>query len=549
MIGRGWGAVIAAGAVLAVPWLDAPRAAAAECAASTSAADLDAFFAADDAGGLAGGDYPHAYALPDGRTLWLFQDAFVGADDDLSGDGFAHNAALIQTGNCFALLPTSGGHGTSWLGSWVEETLGQWFWPLDAEVGADGNLWLFLADVRNPNGNGAATGAEPVATWRARFRLPDLEFIDMEQAADSSSALFGYSIVSDDEWTYLYGHCYRQFVPGEEFGFDPSCSHHAYLARVPKGELGWRPYYWTGTGWSSERADREPVLTGATSMPVSVERFGDVYVAASDEGDWFGSDVVMRTAPAPHGPWTEVLRYTPETKCGPECNNYGAFILPRLENDQLVIAHSNNAWNMHRDAFGNASLYRISVRAVGVPGVPGAPDEVAEAPASTVATTVATTGPATAATLGTSPVETEQPALTVETVEVLESPDAAPRWNDRVLLGLRLVGLGLVTAVAAAATLGFMTSARRMAPTRRRRALARLRADGATRVHGRPSQTFQWSSPASIRGPSAFQADALPTELLDRIGGELALDRVSGELALDRVSGELALDRENEPAT
>jgi hypothetical protein len=27
-----------------------------------------------------------------------------------------------------------------------------------------------------------------------------------------------------------------------------------------------------------------------------------------------------------------------------------------------------------------------------------------------------------------------------------------------------------------------------------------------------------WSSPASIRGPSAFQADALPTELLDRGG-------------------------------
>ena len=148
----------------------AAAAAAAECAASTSAADLDAFFGADDAGGLAGGDYPHAYALPDGRTLWLFQDAFVGTDGDLTGDGFAHNAALVQDGNCFALLPTSGGRGTSWLGSWVEETLGQWFWPLDAEVGADGHLWLFLAEVRNPNGNGAATGAEPVATWRARSR-------------------------------------------------------------------------------------------------------------------------------------------------------------------------------------------------------------------------------------------------------------------------------------------------------------------------------------------------------------------------------------------
>ena len=307
VIGRGWGAVFALGAILTVSWADAPRAAAAECAASTSAADLDAFFAADGAGGLAGADYPHAYALPDGRTLWLFQDAFVGADGDLVDDHFAHNAALIQTGSCFSLLPTSGGQGTSWLGSWVEEALGQWFWPLDAEIGADGNLWLFLAEVRNPNRSGAATGAEPVATWRARYRLPDLELLDMEQAADSSSSLYGYSIVSDNDWTYLYGHCYRQFVPGEEYGFDPSCSPHAYLARVPKGQLDRRPYYWTGTGWSRLRdGPRARVDRPSASMPVSVERFGDVYVAASDEGDWYGGDIVIRTAHAPQGPWTEV---------------------------------------------------------------------------------------------------------------------------------------------------------------------------------------------------------------------------------------------------
>jgi hypothetical protein len=96
---------------------------------------------------------------------------------------------------------------TSWIGSWVEDELDHWFWPLDAEVGADGHLWLFLAEVRNPNGSGAAHGAQPVATWRARYRLPDLELVDLEPARDASSALFGYSIVSDDDWTYLYGHC------------------------------------------------------------------------------------------------------------------------------------------------------------------------------------------------------------------------------------------------------------------------------------------------------------------------------------------------------
>ena len=324
------------------------RVAAADCVASSSAADLDAFFGGPDAAGMAGADYPHAYALPDGRTLWMFQDAFFGNDDQLGDDLFAHNAALVQTGDCFELLPSSGGSGTSWIGSWVETGLAHWFWPLDAEIGADGNLWLFLAEVRNPNGSGATAGAEPVATWRARYALPDLELIDLEPAADPSGALFGYSIVSDDEWTYLYGHCYRQFAPGSSAGFDPACSPFAYLARVPLGQLDHPLEYWAGTGWTTDPATRAPVLTGRQSMPVSVERFGDGYVAVSDENDWFGSAVVVRTAVAPQGPWTEALRYTPDTKCGDRCNNYGAFVLPHLEDGQVVIAHSNNAWNMER---------------------------------------------------------------------------------------------------------------------------------------------------------------------------------------------------------
>ena len=275
---------------------------AADCAASTSATDLDAFFAADDAAGMAGGDYPHAFGLPDGRTLWMFQDAFFGGDGLLGNDLFAHNAALVQTGACFRALPSSGGSGTAWVGSWVETGLSHWFWPLDAEVGADGNLWLFLAEVRNDNGSGAAEGAEPVATWRARFRLPDLALVDLEPASDPSAALFGYSVVSDDAFSYLYGHCYRQFVPGDDDGFDPSCSPSAYLARVPKGALDDPLEYWTGSGWSADPSAKAPVLTGRRSMPVSVERFGDVYVAASDEDDWFGSAVVIRTATAPRGP-------------------------------------------------------------------------------------------------------------------------------------------------------------------------------------------------------------------------------------------------------
>ena len=367
----GRGLLIAGCLVSALLVSTSHSASAAECADSSDVEGLNAFLQGDDAAGLAGADYPHAIDLPDGRTLWYFQDAFFGSGTQLHGAAFAHNAALIQDGDCFERLVAPGGDGNSWIGSWVETDLQNWLWPLDAEVGLDGHLWLFLAEVQNPNGNGAARGALPVGTWVARYSLPDLQLVDMELAPDPSRSLFGYSIVSDTEFSYLYGHCYRQFDAAGAIGFDSDCSPHAYVARVPFGEFDQELEYWTSRGWSDRRVDRLSVLSSKISMPVSVQRFGDVYVAASDEGDWFGDDVVIYTAAAPQGPWTEVLRYTPETACGEGCNNYGAVVLPKLDGDQVVIAQSNNARDM-RYAFELASLYRPDVRAVDVPGVSAA---------------------------------------------------------------------------------------------------------------------------------------------------------------------------------
>ncbi|MGB3737574.1 MAG: hypothetical protein WA964_21670 [Ilumatobacter sp.] len=348
-----------------------PSASAAECAPSSTAEGLNEFLQSDDAAGLAGADYPHAIDLPDGRTLWYFQDAFFGSGTKLDGASFAHNAALVQDGDCFERLVAPGGDGNSWIGSWVEADLQNWLWPLDAEVGADGHLWLFLAEMQNPNGSGAARGALPVGTWVARYSLPDLQLVGMELAPDPSRSLFGYSIVSDEDFSYLYGHCYRQFDAAGAIGFDSECSPHAYVARVPVGQFDDDLEYWTSSGWSDDREDRLPVLTSDISMPVSVQRFGDVYVAASDEGDWFGDDVVVYTAAAPQGPWIESARYTPATTCGEGCNNYGSFVLPRLEGDRVVIAQSNNARDMAY-AFELASLYRPDVRAIDVPGISAA---------------------------------------------------------------------------------------------------------------------------------------------------------------------------------
>lgn len=451
---------------------------AAQCAPSSTAEGLDAFLQGDDAAGLAGSDYPHAVDLPDGRTLWYFQDAFFGSGTKLTDAAFAHNAALVQDGDCFERLVAPGGDGNSWIGSWVETDLQNWLWPLDAEVGADGHLWLFLAEMQNPNGIGAARGALPVGTWVARYSLPDLRLVDMELAPDPSRSLFGYSIVSDTEYSYLYGHCYRQFDASGAIGFDPDCSPHAYVARVPVGEFDHELEYWTSGGWSAERSERLPVLSSEISMPVAVQRFGDVYVAASDEGDWFGDDVVVYTAPAPQGPWAEAVRYTPDTTCGAGCNNYGAFVLPKLEGDRVVIAQSNNARDMAY-AFEVASLYRPDVRALDVPGVSAenlgrTPDmdlaraepEPVTAPEPTELADIPATVPAAAAVVDVEP-------ATRSAMRLRPAADAVVwRLASVVAVAVLLAGAAVWTSI------GGITLARSIRRTRprRRRVLARLHA-------------------------------------------------------------------------
>lgn len=455
-------------------------ASAAECAASSSAADLDAFFSSDDAAGLAGADYPHVIALPDGRFLWYFQDAFFGTDGRLLDDDFAHNAALVQDGDCFEVLDPPGGDGDSWIGSWVESSLSNWLWPLDAEVGVDGDLWLFLAEVQNSNDTGAARGALPVGTWIARYTLPELQLVGMEPAPDPSRSLFGYSVVSDSEWSYVYGHCYRQFDEAGLIGFDSDCSPHAYLGRVPLGEFDRELEYWTSNGWSDDRDDRLPVMSADLSMPVSVQRFGDVYVAVSDENDWFGPDIVVYTSPAPQGPWHEAARYTPDTRCGDGCNNYGAFLLPELEGDDIVVAHSNNAIDM-TNAFADASLYRSSVRTVEVPGVSAdnltrEPDlDLARAEPEDNEPEAAPVRPAVAAGRAVAPATVAEPVAAFAAVTIVD-----PLWSRLLIAGLASVFVLVAATFAPITALGFARSTRR-ARHRRRRVLD---APSASRRHG-----------------------------------------------------------------
>jgi hypothetical protein len=84
-------------------------------------------------------------------------------------------------------------------------------------------------------------------------------------------------------------------------GFSPPCS----LARVPAAQAldrrAWR--FYDGSGWSSSMADRAAVFSGASTVTVERNAYLGAYTAVYAET--LSNRVVIRTAPALTGPWSD----------------------------------------------------------------------------------------------------------------------------------------------------------------------------------------------------------------------------------------------------
>ena len=84
-----------------------------------------------------------------------------------------------------------------------------------------------------------------------------------------------------------------------------------------------------------------------------------------------GTTIYVDIALSPTGPWRTVvtLRANVEVR---ECNTYYASLMPwHQQNGSLVVALSDNAWDMHGVVFDNPSIYRNSFFAIALPRCEG----------------------------------------------------------------------------------------------------------------------------------------------------------------------------------
>ena len=408
------------------------------CASGTSASSLDAFFR-DRVGPAIGLDYQHVYPLGGKRSLWIFQDTFLdysGTATNLGQSVFAHNTAMIQNGTCFTLYhrgtiskptafePGDGGNSAA-----------KWFWPMGGQT-FDGKLYMFWAEMQrdgyDPTG-ADGLGWHPTQTWLGVYDAKSLNRLGFSPAPNSGTyPIYGYAVDSDASYTYLFGNTFEQNLQ-REGGYDqgPHSGTKMFLARVPLGDVGATPEYYSNNTWTADSTQATPISERYwAENPMQPRYLGGQWVAATKVDGYWGDELSIDVANDPWGPWTTVARHGLSPRGGdPLKNTYHAYLMPWLSGGSLVVSVSNNAKNMLRDAWPSPERYRPmffgAVLVAPPPSVDTTTTSVAETSTTVIETTTATPStPSTNAPATTN--TTAVPPTTSSTTPVTHPPPTAP---------------------------------------------------------------------------------------------------------------------------
>jgi hypothetical protein len=168
---------------------------------------------------------------------------------------------------------------------------------------ASGNALVFYSLVYAQPGNfNFQSVGSSVATWQNFASLPQRPTIHPAVVPVHPDLLFSPSEPGFGSAAFIRGgtlYAYGCGIPAGS-GFDKGCR----LGRVDPANVlnrsAWT--YYTGSGWSSQISQAQPVFSGNSILSVAWNNFLDEYVAVYSQP--FSNNVLLRTAPNPEGPWS-----------------------------------------------------------------------------------------------------------------------------------------------------------------------------------------------------------------------------------------------------
>jgi hypothetical protein len=308
-------------------------------------------------GGWTGGDGTYSVPLPDGRTVWMFGDTFLGrVNPDRSrpeSTPLINNCFVVQKGD--DLETRHGGTPENPRALIVAEAAREFYWPADGTV-ASGQLEIFLNRFQR-------TGTGPwdwqwIGTGIATFSLPGLKRAGWQRLDSNNGVMYGAALHENGSTVFIYGiEDLRQ-------------NKYVHVARATTGHLTGRWEYFTGSEWSLDPAKSARILKGAANQ-FSVIKCGHRFLLiTSDNREPFNPAIVAYVAPTPTGPWMPGVQIhnPPEARGGVVA--YNALAHPQFtRDDRLLLSYNLNHPDDFEALYRNADLYRPRFIRVDLKGV------------------------------------------------------------------------------------------------------------------------------------------------------------------------------------
>jgi hypothetical protein len=302
--------------------------------------------------GFAGSDATYSIVLPDGRTLWIFGDTFLG---NVTANNKRIKTTPAYIRNSFVAVSDNGlityhqGKPEEFRSMMIPPEVSElktfnelelWYWPGDAFI-ENGKLNVFASKFFQKDHNDM-WAFEFRGTELVEFSLPDLKPLRVNTFNNLDSVHYGHAVLESEKFTYVYG-----------------LKKYPYVARAIKDSVRGAWEFYNGIEWVKDSHQSKPMLKFEGSEQFSVFEWQGKYILITQGGN-FDKTIYSFTSLTPYGPWDnrQELYVTPLPANCDKCFTYNALAHPQfIEDNYLLISYNTNSMIM-QDHYDNALIYR-----------------------------------------------------------------------------------------------------------------------------------------------------------------------------------------------
>lgn len=310
-----------------------------------------------DQGSVTGGDGMYSIPLPDGRSIFLMGDSYIGAVSNgqrSTSDRMYRNTYIVyDNGKVSAIYGANGNKNSS--AAVPPEYLNEkkWYWPGHGFV--DGNK-LYIFQTLMYQGSDDMWGFKYETTHILEYSLPGLELVKTTPIPFNGSEDVHYGMAALREGDYVY--TYAQVDVKNDM--DPISE--VLVARSTMNNLYTNWEYYNGSGWS-KNASSAVKLEGLASVPVSsqfnVFKLRGKYVLLTQKKTFNSGEIYTFIADSPCGPWrNKQLIFKTYEQDTPHLFTYNAMAHPQFEKDGMILISYNVNTEIFAEQFSDVSTYR-----------------------------------------------------------------------------------------------------------------------------------------------------------------------------------------------